>query len=82
MKKQDGLRRMLDFLAMLRDKGIHFWIEQQDPDGLMVTFTLVGVRAEAYFTVDDMSYSIFKGNEDVHLDPKLLMDTIREHWGD
>ena len=73
---------MLDFLDMLRDQNIHFWIEQQESDGLMVTFTLVGARIEAYFSVESMSYSIFKGNEDVHVDPQLLAETIKEHWRD
>lgn len=82
MTKMDGLQRMLDFLSMLSDKGIHFWIEQQAPDGLMVTFTLVGARVEAVFTVDEMQYSIFKGNEDVHVDTKMLDDLIATHWSD
>ena len=80
--KIDGLQRMLDFLAMLRDKGIHFYIEQQDPDGLMVTFTLVGARIEAYFTVEEILYSVFKGKEDVEGDLAILDALIAEHWGD
>jgi len=26
--KKDGLQRMLDFLSLLNEKGIHFYIEQ------------------------------------------------------
>jgi len=77
---KDGLQRMLDFLDLLREKGIHSWIEQQEPDGLMVTFTLVGVRVEAVFFVDHMNFSYFKGNEDVFRDEKLLLDLIKENW--
>lgn len=82
MPPTDGLQRMLSFLDKLRDKGIHFWIEQQAPDGLMVTFTLVGARVEAVFTVEEMQYSVFKGNEDVETDVDKLDALIAEHWGD
>jgi hypothetical protein len=82
MTRMDGLQRMLDFLDMLRDKGIHFWIEQQGPDGLMVTFTVVGARVEAVFTVDEMQYSIFTGNEDVEVDRVKLDAFIAERWND
>ena len=80
--KKDGLQRMLDFLDMLRDKNIHSWIEQQSPDELMVTFTLVGVRVEANFSVDEMTFSVFKGNEDVETDAALLQELISKHWRD
>ena len=78
----DGLQRLLDFLDDLREKGIHFFIEQQETDGVMVTFTLVGVRVEATFFVDRMTFSVFKGNEDVETDPALLQKLIAENWGD
>jgi hypothetical protein len=78
--KQDGLQRMLDFLALLNKKGIHFFIEQNAPDSLRVTLTLVGVRIEAAFFVDEMQFSVFKGNEDVEVDQKLLDELIRENW--
>jgi hypothetical protein len=41
---KDGLERMLDFLDALREHKIHFFITQYSPEGLTVTFTLVGVR--------------------------------------
>ena len=80
--KQDGLQRMLDFLALLNDKGIHFYIEQNAPDSLRVTLTLVGVRIEAAFFVEEMQFSVFKGNEDVEVDEKLLQRLIEENWGE
>lgn len=80
--KKDGLQRLLEFLQMLADKGIHFWIEQQSPDELMVTFTLVGARVEAYFSIDEMTFSVFKGNEDVETDATLLQGLIARHWSD
>ncbi|MET0604872.1 MAG: hypothetical protein ABWZ80_00300 [Beijerinckiaceae bacterium] len=47
-----------------------------------MTFTLVGVRVEATFFVECMEYSVFKGNEDVEVDPVLLEKLIAENWGD
>lgn len=76
--KKDGLQRMLDFLNLLREKKIHFYIEQYSSDELTVTLTLVGVRVEVMFSVDDMTYSLFPGREDVLTDTKALYDLIKE----
>jgi hypothetical protein len=78
----DGLQRMLDFLNILREKKIHFYIEQQDEEGLRVTLTLIGARVEVIFTVEYMMFSVFKGSEGVISDTKVLDDVIKEHWGD
>jgi hypothetical protein len=78
--QMDGLQRMLDFLAFLDEKGIHFYIEQNAPDSLRVTLTLVGVRVEAAFFVHEMQFSVFRGNEDVEVDEKLLRSIIDENW--
>ena len=80
--KKDGLQRMLDFLAMLNEKGIHFQIEQQSPEGLMVTLTLVGARVEVEFFVDEMHYCVFSGSESVDTDEGALMRVIAEKWAD
>ena len=78
--QKDGLQRMLDFLNFLNEEGIHFYLEQQDEEGLRVTLTLVGVRVEAVFTVEDMTFSVFKGSEEVVMDEKVLHELIRENW--
>jgi hypothetical protein len=78
--KKDGLQRMLDFLDVLREKGIHFWIEQQASEALMVTLTLVGFRVEVEFFSDHLEFSCFKGDESVSRDEKLLMALIGENW--
>ena len=78
--KQDGLQRVLDFLNLLNEKKIHFYIEQQDDEGLRVTLTLVGARVEVVFTVEDMTFSVFKGKEDVIMDEKALYDLIKANW--
>ena len=79
--KKDGLQRMLDFLDVLRAKNIHFFITQYSPEGITVTFTLVGVRVEVEFFVDHLEFSVFRGSEAVESDEKLLLDLIKEHRG-
>jgi len=68
---------MLDFLNLLNEKNIHFFIERYAPDYLTVTVTLVGVRVEVMFSVDDMTFSVFPGKEDVLTDHKLLYELIK-----
>jgi hypothetical protein len=78
--QQDGLQRMLDFLNFLKKKKIHFFIEQDSDDSLLVTFTLVGARIETMFSVEEMTFSVFRGTENVLTDEKLLQELIRENW--
>ena len=78
--KTDGLQRTLDFLNFLKSNHIHYSIEHDAPDWLLVRLTLVGVRVEVMFTVEDMTYSVFKGKEDVIMDTKSLYDLIKENW--
>lgn len=77
--RTDGLQRLLDFLNLLNEKKIHFFIEQYAPDYLTVTVTLVGVRVEVMFSVDDMTFSVFPGKEDVLTDQKALYNLIKQH---
>ena len=75
--QMDGLQRMLDFMNLMSEKNIHFFIEQHVPDYMIVTITLVGVRVEVMFSVEDMTFSVFPGKEDVLTDHKLLYDLIK-----
>jgi hypothetical protein len=77
--KEDGLQRMLNFLNMLAEKNIHFFIEQYAPDYLTVSVTLVGVRLEVMFSVEEMQFSYFRGAEAVLSDDKMLYDLIKEY---
>jgi hypothetical protein len=78
--KKDGLQRILDFLDLLRSKGIEYRIDQQAPDELMVSFALVGARVEATFDVEMMHFCVFKGSETVETDETLLHEIMKEHW--
>jgi hypothetical protein len=79
-EKRDGLQRMLGFLELLSNKGIHYFIEQDRPDSLMVTFTMVGIRVEVDFFVDHFEFSVFRGNEDVEVDERILLKLIKDNW--
>jgi hypothetical protein len=77
--QKDGLERMLDFLDLLREKKIWFFITQYSDEGLTVTFTLVGARVEVEFFVDHLEFSVFKGSEAVESDEKALLDLIKQY---
>ena len=79
--KKDGLQRMLDFLSFLGEKGIEFRMEQQRSEAVMVTFAMVGFRIEVEFFVDDIEFSVFRGDEGVEIDEKKLYDLVNENWG-
>lgn len=70
---------MLEFLNYLSERNIHFFIEQHAPDYLTVTVTLVGVRLEVMFSVDEMQFSYFKGAETVINDESQLYNIIKEY---
>ena len=76
--KQDGLQRLLDFLNLLREHGVDFRLDQEGPDGVMVLFALYGVRIEVDFTIDEMQFSIFKGDESVLTNADDLVRLIKE----
>ena len=79
--KKDGLERMLDFLDLLRERNIQFFITQYSSEGLTVTLTLVGIRVEVEFFIDHLEFSQFKGSEAVQSDEKALYDLIKQHRG-
>jgi hypothetical protein len=74
---KDSLQTMLDFLAMLREKGIHYQLDQSSPDSIMAFFTVVGGRVEVDFHVGGIRYRTFTGHEDVLDDEKVLLDLIK-----
>jgi hypothetical protein len=74
--EMDGLQRILAFLDVLEEQGVHYQIDQTRPDALLVFFTLVGTRVEVDFFVDRAVYRCFKGSEDVHADEHLLMSLV------
>jgi hypothetical protein len=55
-----------------------FRLEQMRPDSIMVSFTLVGLRAEVDFFDDHIEYSLFKGDESVLDDQAALIALVEE----
>jgi hypothetical protein len=80
--KSDALKRMLDFLDLLRRQGTKFRIERQSPDALMVTFSLKGVCVEVDFFVNEVWFSYFKTTEEGEMTEKLLYNLLQENWAD
>lgn len=74
--KKDGLARMLEFLDLLDEKKVTYFITRYSPDGLTVTVTLYKIRVEVEFTVDEMRFSFFEGTEDVLTDESVLYGMI------
>ena len=77
MEKKDGLQRLLDFMAFLNDNNTQFSVSQQSPEAVMISFALVRHRIEVEFFVNEMQYSIFKGDESVDVDEDALLSLIK-----
>jgi hypothetical protein len=60
------------------DRLFRFFLTQYSPEGITVTFTLVGARVEVEFHVDRLEFSVFRGSEAVQSDEKLLYDLIKK----
>lgn len=74
----DGIKDILSFLDFLRSQRVMFRLEQMRPDSIMVSFTLVGARAEVDFFEDHIEYSLFKGDESVLDDLAALIALVEE----
>ena len=66
-------------LRMLEKNKIHFYIERNRPDSVLVAATLVGKRVEIdVFDDDHIEVSCFLGRENVEGGMDLLMSIIKE----
>lgn len=75
-----GIRDLLPFLSFLADHRIGFRIEQDRPDSVMVTLTLLGARIEVDFFDDHIEYSVFEGSEFVLDDQVSLLARIEKDF--
>lgn len=82
MAEKDGLQRLLNFIAFLKDERISFTLHNRAPDTISVDFAGVGIRYEVDFFVDEMRFSYFKGDEKHHTGDERLKSLIHEHWCD
>lgn len=80
--KLNGIPDILKFLDFLRERKIHFRLDQYRTNTIMVTFTLVGCRVEVDFFEDHIEFSYFKGDEGVHDDWKVMEQLLNDHWSD
>jgi hypothetical protein len=79
---EDSLQRLLAFLQVLRTQGIHFRIERQSPDALMITFSQESACVEVNFSVSDMSFSYFHAVETGDMNDGVLVKLLQENWAD
>jgi len=75
-----GFDGLLEFLALLRQKGITFRLEQQRDDAIMISFALIGLRVEVEWFADEVEFSYFTGDESVSADESDLLQLIEKHW--
>lgn len=78
----DGLQRLLDFTALLGEKGIRFRVERQRPEALMITFSRNGIFVEAEFFAHEIEFSYFRERDAGQYTGDVLDHLLREHWGD
>ena len=78
--KLRGIVDLLPFLAMLRQRKTHFFIEQYRDDSLTVTFTIIQYRVEVDFFIDHVEYSYFVGNEDVLMREDVLKAFVEQDY--
>lgn len=69
----NSIKDIIQFLGLLRDQKVHFFLEQHSFDSVTVTFTIIGFRVEVYFYEDCVNFSYFKGDEGVSSNPELLL---------
>lgn len=80
--KKDGLQRLLGFLDVLRTRGIHFRLERERPEAIMVTFSLRGVCVEVEFFPHEIEFSYFRSDGIERGSEQSLREFIAEHWSD
>ena len=78
--KLNGIADLFIFLEALRQRKIHFFIEQYRPDSVTVTFTIIQYRVEVDFFADHIEYSYFVGNEDVLSSEDILQAFINHDY--
>ena len=69
----EGVKDLIQFLGLLRDEKVHFFLEQHSFDSVTVTFTIIEFRVEVYFYEDCVNFSYFKGDEGVSSNSELLL---------
>jgi hypothetical protein len=80
--KKDGLQRLLEFLDVLRGKGIPFRLDRQRPETLMVTFTLQEICIEIDFFIHEIEFSYFRSGEHGTMSQEVLRRLLKENWSD
>lgn len=69
------MKDLLKFLSRLEERGIHYHLEHNRDDFIMVCIAIPGERWEVEFSSDgEVEIEIFKNSEGVFTDKRLLQD--------
>ena len=77
MKIRPGLTGLLNFLSLLYEEGLQYYLLPTSPTDLTVCFTLPGKRIEVRFEETEVDWSIFTGTEDCEKDFTDLIELIK-----
>ena len=70
------VQKLLNLLDKLDESNIHYQLDHLRADAITVFFTLVGARVEVDFSSTTMTYSVYRGHEDVETDTGRLMALV------
>jgi hypothetical protein len=70
--------KLMTLISFLNRNRIHFRLDQQSDDAVMVSFSLVGMRIEVEVFDDRLEFSTFEGDESVETSEDKLYLLIKE----
>jgi hypothetical protein len=59
----NGLTRVVEFIAFLRECGLAFYLKNTRPGSIMVVVSVPGERYEVEFFEDQAEWAVFTGDE-------------------
>lgn len=78
-KLMDNFKKMLDFLNELKQRNIHFTLEHNCPESVMVMIAVPGERWEVEFFADEpVRVEIFRSSDVEHNPEKELERLLRD----
>jgi hypothetical protein len=59
----NGLTRVVEFIAFLRERGLAFYLKNTRPGSIMVVVSVPGESYEVEFFEDQAEWAVFTGDE-------------------
>ena len=79
MNAIENIEKFFAFLSVLRKNRIPYTLTDTAEGRLMASYALPGLRYEVYFDPNDVTYSVFTGNEDVFGDIETIAAEIEAY---